>query len=136
MSGNPFAQLAKLVSNLETVGEKGADAVAAKLEAAINGVIQAEYDQGRGPDGSTWASKADGAASHLQKTGAMRSGTQVVRGVKGVTVTVPKPGGFHQSGTKRMPARPLVPEGEPLPSSWAKAAEDAAREAILDGLTK
>jgi hypothetical protein len=66
----------------------------------------------------------------------MRSGTEVVRGVKGVSVRVPKPGGFHQGGTSRMDARKLVPDGEPLPAEWAKAAEEAARSVVLDGLTK
>ena len=133
---DPFAQLARLIENLGGLAEKGTEAVAEKLEPAINQVIQAEYDQGKGPDGSTWAAKADGSASHLQKTGAMRSGTEVVRGVKGVSVRVPKPGGYHQGGTSRMPARKLVPDGEPLPPDWAKAAEEATRTVVLDRLTK
>jgi hypothetical protein len=133
---DPFAQLAKLIGNLENLADKGADAVAEKLEPAINSVLQAEYEQGRGPNGETWAAKSDGSSSHLQDTGAMRAGTQAVRGVKGVSVKIPKPGGFHQGGTSKMVARKLVPDGEPLPGEWRKAAEDAARSTILDGLTK
>lgn len=133
---DPFAELTRLISNLETLADKGTDAVVAKLEPAISGVLQAEYEQGKGPDGHTWANKADGSPSHLQKSGDMRAGSQVVAGVKGVTVRIPKPGGFHQGGTSRMPARPLVPEGDSLPPDWQKAAEDATRSVIVDGLTK
>lgn len=134
---DPFAELGKLIGNLETLASKGAEVVAEKLEPKLQAVLEAEYEQGRGPDGQTWAPlKADGSASHLQESGAMRAGTQVVRGVKGVSVRVPKPGGFHQDGTSRMTARPLVPSGDTLPESWAKAAEETALEVIVGGVTK
>jgi hypothetical protein len=133
---DPFAQLAKLIENLETLGEKGAEAVGQKLEPALNQVLQSEYEQGKGPDGQGWAHKADGSPSHLQKSGDMRRESKVVAGVKGVSVRIPKPGGFHQAGTSRMPARPLVPSGDSLPPDWQKAAEDATRAVILDGLGK
>ena len=131
-----FARLAALIGNLSELAENGSAAVAAKLEPALQQVIESEYEQGHGPDGQQWAHKADGSPSHLQKSGDMRRSSNAVKGVSGVTVRIPKPGGFHQSGTERMPARPLVPAGESLPPDWQKAAEDAARAVIVQGLTK
>jgi hypothetical protein len=131
---DPFAELASLIANLDNLAENGADAVAAKLEPALQGVIDREYEQGRGPSGETWKAKQDGQPSHLQKSGAMRAGTQVVRGVKGISVKIPSPGGYHQGGTSRMAARPLVPDGDPLPPEWEKAAEQAAIETIVGSL--
>lgn len=133
----PFAELAQLIANVATLADKGAAAIAASTEPAIKQVLEAEYEQGRGPDGEQWARlKRDGSPSHLQDTGAMRANTNVVRGVRGVSVSIPKPGGFHQSGTKRMAARKLVPDGEPLPPSWESAAHDAAASTITSILKK
>lgn len=129
-----FAQLAKLIGNLEGLATNGPEAVSEALEPAIQRVIEAEYDQGKDPSGQAWANKVDGTPSRLQKTGAMRAGTNAVRGVKGVTVRIPLPGGFHQGGTVKMVARKLVPDGEPLPETWAKAAEQAAVDVITRGL--
>jgi hypothetical protein len=133
---DPFAELAKLIGNLGELAENGANAVSAKLEPVLQQVLENEYELGRGPNGETWAAKADGGPSHLQDTGAMRAGTQVVRGVKGISVKVPSPGGYHQGGTSRMPARPLVPDGEPLPQQWVEAVSNAAQATITDRLQK
>lgn len=129
-----LAALGKLIANLDELANHGGDAVAAKLEPAIKQVVEAQYDQGKGPDGEKWADKADGSPSNLQKSGAMRSGSQVIAGVKGVSVRIPKPGGFHQGGTSRMPARPLVPDGDQLPPEWERAAQEAAANVIREGL--
>jgi hypothetical protein len=131
---NDFAALGKLIQNLEHLGSHGSEAVGAKLEPAIQQVVESQYDQGKGPDGEKWANKADGTPSNLQKSGVMRSRSQVVAGVKGVTVRIPSPGGWHQGGTSRMPARPLVPEGDQLPREWEKAAQEAAAAVIREGL--
>lgn len=133
---DPFAELSSLIGRLEGLAAATTDIVSAKLEPALQQVLEREYDQGQSPDGETWAPKADGSPSHLQKTGAMRSGTKAVNGVSGVSVHIPKPGNWHQSGTKRMPARKLVPETEPLPPEWQKALENAATEAVLGRLDK
>jgi hypothetical protein len=129
-----FAKLERLIANLETLASDGADDASAAAASAVEKVVEAEYTEGKGPDGKRWADKADGTASHLQKTGAMRSATQVVPGVKGVSVRIPKPGGFHQGGTSRMPARPLVPEGEPLPPSWEQPVAAAVKDAFAKAL--
>ena len=133
-----FAKLSRLIANLDTLGLSGADDVSEEAASNIANVIDTQYQEGRGPDGKNWAPKADGTASHLQETGAMRAGTKVsgVKGVAGVRVTIPKPGGFHQGGTVKMDARPLVPEDGALPETWAKAVSDAAKSVVTKGLGK
>lgn len=133
---DPFAQLSRLIANLESIGDDGVAQVSDALEPAVQAVLESEYTEGKGPNGESWAVKADGTPSHLQKSGAMRSGSKAIRGVSGVSVRIPKPGGFHQSGTKRMSARKLVPDGEPLTGDWAKAAETAAHGVIVEKLLK
>lgn len=129
-----FAQLSKLIANLETLAEDGIEVASVAAAGAVEKVVEAEYTEGKGPDGKPWAAKADGTPSHLQKSGAMRSGSQVVPGVKGVTVRIPKPGGFHQGGTVKMDARPLVPEGEQLPPQWEQPVAAAVQGAIAKAL--
>lgn len=133
---DPFAELQRLIDNLGELAENGTDTVATSLEPAVQQLLDQEYEQGRGPSGETWAAKADGTPSHLQKTGAMRAGSQVIPGVKGVSVRIPKPGGFHQDGTTRMQARPLVPEGEPLPEAWSAAVQRTSESTISSILKK
>lgn len=129
-----FAQLSRLIANLEQLADNGAETSSAAAAEAVEKVVEAEYTEGKGPDGKPWAAKADGTASHLQKSRAMRSGTQVVPGVKGVSVRVPKPGGFHQGGTKRMDARAIVPEGEQLPPEWERPVADAVSAVVAKAL--
>lgn len=131
-----FAQLSRLIANLETLADNGAEAASVAAAGAVEKVVEAEYTEGKGPDGKPWAAKADGTPSHLQKSGAMRSGSQVVPGVKGVTVRIPKPGGFHQGGTSRMASRPLVPDGDQLPPQWEQPVAEAVRRVITDGVRK
>jgi len=126
-----FAELAKLIAGLESLS---AESVSADLAPIVDGLVQAEYESGKGPDGQPWTAKADGTPSHLQKSGAMRSGSQVVPGVKGVSVRIPKPGGFHQGRTVKMAARPLVPSGDALPPAWEKPIADAAQASIAKAL--
>src|SRR5690348_11573284 len=96
--------LERLIANLESLASSGAEDAEKAAADEIQSVLERQYDAGRAPGGDSWAAKADGTASHLQKSGAMRANTKAVRGVGGVSVRIPKPGGFHQSGTKNMPA--------------------------------
>lgn len=98
---------------------------------AVQQQLERQYGSGTDPYGNPWADKKDGSGkSYLQKSGKMRQNTRAVRGVGGIRVTAPKPAGFHQSGTKRMVSRPLVPYGSDMPQDWRQAIEGAVREAI------
>ena len=52
-----------------------------------------------------------------------------MKGVGGIRVTIPKPGGFHQDGTVKMDARPIVPDGD-LPDTWSNAVAEATRTVL------
>lgn len=131
-----FARLGALIANLESLASGGSARVSEAAAKAVERVLEKQYTEGKGPDGQGWKAKADGQPSLLQESGRMRAGTQAVAGVKGITVRIPKPGGFHQGGTVKMPARPLVPSGDALPPAWEKPIADAIREAITSGVSK
>ena len=123
--------LDELIRGLEGLAKSGFADAQNEAEKAVQGVLQAQYQAGVGPDGETWADKVDGTASYLKKSGDMQRGTSAVRGVGGIDVKVPSPGGFHQSGTGKMPARKVVPDdGNNLPPSWEQPVS-AAVEGVL-----
>jgi phage gpG-like protein len=37
---------------------------------------------------------------------------------------------FHQTGTARMPARPILPDGDTMPDEWERAIDDAMENAF------
>lgn len=142
MNGH-FERLATLSTGLSFLAESGRREIANRAAAAIAARIEKQYGTGRGPYGEMWAPKAGQSAapgrkpraagrSFLQKTGAMKRATDVIAGVKGVTVTAPKPAGFHQSGTRKMPARRLVPSGTSLSTPWREAVTEAALEVLAE----
>ncbi len=127
-----FAGLANLIAGLESVS---VEAVSADVTPAVSGLVQTEYEGGKDPSGQPWKAKADGKPSRLQKSGAMRLDSQVVPGIKGISVRIPSPGGFHQGGTVKMASRKLVPS-ESLPPEWDNAVTAAAQASIVKALGK
>jgi hypothetical protein len=135
-----FAQLAKLREGLARLEQQGVEAVAEAGAKSLRKVVEAEYRQGKGPDGERWAPLASGDASHLTDTREMRDTTTVVHGVSGITTRIAgkrNQAVYHQYGTKKMPARPLVPKtDEPLPKSWAEPLQQAGTKALKALLRK
>lgn len=132
---NELLALERLIAGLEQLATSGVDGVAAELEPEFQQVVDDQYAEGRGPDGATWAPlKRSGRPSHLQDTLAMSGASRALKGVKGITVTIPRPANFHQSGTERMEARKLVPDGEPLPGRWGEVARETATAVIVQTL--
>ncbi len=136
-----FNRLGNLAEAVERLGKHAYKDALARSEAAVAQQVEKQYGAGRGPYGEQWAPKAGnapkagrrakmGGRSFLQRTGAMKSATRTVAGVKGITVSAPKPAGFHQGGTKFMPARRLVPSGSALSTPWRAAVMAACREAV------
>jgi hypothetical protein len=127
--------LERLIAGLEQLAESGVQDITAELEPEIQEVVDDQYAEGRGPEGETWAPlKRSGRPSHLQDTGDMSAASRALRGVKGVTVTIPSPAQFHQGGTSRMVPRKLVPDGEPLPRRWGEAAREVSVSVIAEKL--
>lgn len=113
--------LVQVVRAPELVAEKAAPKIAEKMEE------QAEL--GLDPYGARWAPLADGSASYLYDSGDMREGTDAVSAGATIIATAPSPAEFHQHGTHRMPARPVLPnEEQGLPQSWQEAIDEAKAE--------
>lgn len=135
-----FAQLTKLKQRLEKLPATVPQITkAAALEVGI--VLEKQYTSGTDPDGKQWQSLSDATRATgrtpppLTASGNMRSRTKVVAGVKGITTSVPSPGVFHQYGTKRMPARKIVPSGT-LPRNWSRPVKEAGAIVIRSAILK
>jgi len=105
------------------------------MVAGENGAISAMaalgrqgFQQGRSPEGATWAPTRAGNPP-LRRTGALERAVQARDTGSGFSFSVPSPGGFHQSGTRRMPARPFLPV-RGLPARWLARLRDAALGAV------
>lgn len=143
MSGNltgDFAALAKLAATLEKLPNKALPAMALKGAVVINRVVEEQFALGVDPDGRSWASLKDSTKAKgrtpppLTASGKMRRKAQAIPGVKGITERIPSPAGFHQTGTKRMAQRALVPAGNYLPPRWSTPLEAAGVEVLSSEL--
>jgi hypothetical protein len=116
------------LEGLEDVVPRICDRAGEKIEAAVD----AQFAAGTDPYGAPWAPLASGAASHLTKSGGMRASVVVVVGTDRIETIVADPAGYHQTGTRHMPARPVIPtEAKGLPDTWDAAITDAGLE-VLD----
>lgn len=106
---------------LRQVARGGArQTLAAAIAGGVRDLIDDRFDARATPSGVPWAPRKPptGTWPLLEKTGAMRRGFQVRAQTTGVTVTnTQEYAQFHQTGTRYMPARPILPRG-PLPSWW------------------
>jgi hypothetical protein len=134
LSGD-FRKLALLKANLANLARVPSQA-AREASTEINQLIQQEFDDGRDPYGKAWAplrpaTLATGRTPPpLTKSGKMRSGTlaKPLQGI-GIGLSLPFPGYFHQRGTRRMRARPVLPYGG-MPRAWSNAIRNATARAL------
>jgi phage gpG-like protein len=130
----PMAKLEKLhrvLAQLDQLPRRVAEIAAP----AITIELQKQFAQGRDPHGRKWRKLATGKASHLEESGKLRSKTRAApmpggrRGVRILFGSRARIAGFHQTGTKRMPARRILPD-KGMPASWAMALTRAHRQAF------
>ena len=132
MDGAKFSEgllaIAEELRGLTATARLTADLAAPK----ISQNVQDEFTAGTSPTGDTWAPLKSGGASHLDKTGSMRSKLQVTADGLVVRGKLYAPANIHQYGSKRgVPARPLFPmPDKPLPDSWDASLTEAASEAF------
>jgi hypothetical protein len=143
MSGNltgDFAALAKLAKTLDKLGDKTMPAMSLKGAVVLNRLVEEQFALGVDPWGRSWADLKESTTKKgrtpppLTASGKMRSKAQAIPGVKGITEKIPSPAGFHQTGTKKMESRPLVPHGNVLPPRWSEPLEAAGVEVISSQL--
>lgn len=139
-----LSNVSLMMSRLARVPSRVAPQAAPKLEA----LLRNEFAQERDPYGNPWKPLSPVTVAIKQRTGG-RSGILQDKGTMldelaivpssgaGLTVTLGAPySAFHQTGTRNMPARPILPYAA-LPASWnaalREASEKAFGEAVGDG---
>lgn len=109
------------------------DAISAGGADEMIGLIKDGFRAETDPSGKPWARKKvrDGRKILSGKTSNLKGGWHYRRADKGGFVISPgvSYATYHQTGTKRMVARKMVPDGK-LPPAWSKALEEVATEAL------
>lgn len=108
--------------------------MAAPAAERISDLIDDQFSSGTDPYGAAWEAHAPATVARwgehpvLELSGALRGSVDVQpMGGAGIAVTLDEVGQFHQTGTARMPARPILPVAG-LPPSWEDALSQAAAE--------
>jgi phage gpG-like protein len=133
MAQQGSAELRKVVAKLRKLGTEARRDVATVLATQTVQLIARGFNRSQAPDGTPWKEITHRKGQPLIDSERLRGGW----GQDHATVT---PSGFsilnntpyaeyHQSGTKRITARPMVPT-DSLPASWDKAFTAAATLAI------
>jgi len=121
-----FGRLERTLAELDQLPRKLSEAVAP----AINREVQKQFSNGTDPYGRRWKRLANGRPSHLTLSSRLRTKTRVrpmPGNMKGVRIILGERYAiFHQTGTKHMPARKILPE-RGMPASWRMAIEREAR---------
>lgn len=133
-----FDQLEKHLASLAQVPAQASREVAKELTT----LLQQEFKQGTDPYGKRWAPlkpstlKSGRHPPPLTATGALRDGTKATPMVgAGVQIEVGEPYGvFHQYGTYKMAARPILPSGV-MPKAWTAIVKAAVGKLIKKALT-
>lgn len=102
------------------------------MQRALLDLVDEGFEQQQAPSGSRWAPRKPptGTWPLLQRTGAMRRSVYAtVLGPQIILHAGADYAQYHQSGTSRMPSRPIFPDG-PLPRNWAAFIDRAVREAL------
>ena len=96
--------------------------------------LAAEFAGEKDPAGNRWARRKQptGSWAILAKTKNMRDTTTATPLPSAAEFTVETPGEFHQHGTVRMVARPVLPQF--MTDLWRVAIAEAVRERIADRL--
>ena len=122
-----IGQLEQTLAELDVMPRKLAIDVAPK----ITRLLQRQFSRGTNPYGRRWAKLASGKPSHLTETGRLRDGTRagpMPGGRAGVRVILgARYGYFHQTGTRHMPARRILPQMG-MPADWREVFDASARK--------
>lgn len=104
--GAGFARLDEWIRTLRTAGQI-VPLAAQELVPVVRGEVDAAIDAQRSLDGTAWPAKKDGSRALANAP------SQITVKAVGNTILVVMVGHlvFHQFGTHRMPARPVLPRG-------------------------
>lgn len=122
--------ISEAVENLRRLPEELRTKATKQISEDLEDLILSNWDAGRSPYGGTWAPKKDGTSSRLYDTGTMQGSLQVNPTSTGVVVKIDTPFEYHQYGTSRMPARPLLPTDGGVPGDWRDIVQQAVEDAL------
>ena len=96
-------------------------------------LIAEGFSKEQAPNGAPWAPLKQRRGKILQDTGRMRASfhRKTIGGDRVTIGPAVKYAAFHQSGTVRMVARPMVPDGG-LPAKWQARLNEAAEDVLKD----
>lgn len=137
-----MATLEGLAAALRDLGKVPSQA-ARQASADIAGLIEQEFDEGLDPYGAAWEALAESTTAKgrtpppLTDERTLRDNTDAypLSGA-GIGITLGADYGiFHQTGTRNMPARPILPDGD-LPYAWRDMIDNAVQEAVARRLAR
>lgn len=125
-----FRDLADRLAQLAKVASRVATPVAARISVSLAD----QFRNAVNAYGNPWKAllpqtvrRKRGDARILMRTDALAAETVAtpISGGAGVEITSLDYGNFHQTGTKRMVARKILPDGTSLPPVWTEAIQDS-----------
>lgn len=130
------AQLDAWIAKLRASDGVMQDISASLAEESIT-LVSEGFRAEKDPYGSSWAArKSNGGRALLVATGSLR-GSFHSSGVSSSGFTISSGvaySEYHQGGTRRMPARMMVPRPNDLPREWEQAYDDVALDVIEERL--
>jgi hypothetical protein len=106
-----------------------------KAAPGIKDAVEEQFVGGIDSYGKKWKPKVSGAPSRLVKTGELSESVIVTPLPNGIAVTVEDfKATFHQGGTTRMVARPILPTKTRTPPQWKQSIQEALHDAVREGM--
>jgi phage gpG-like protein len=121
----------RLSQELAKLGPEAVRRVGKAFEGELVTLVALGFRKSQAPDGDAWAPLKAREGQPLQDTGRLKSSFRAKASgtvVKVGTSVAYAP--YHQTGTSRMPARPMLPEPGELPPLWRASLDEAAEEAV------
>jgi hypothetical protein len=137
MSTDGFAALDRMIAAVERVGVLP-ELVAKRAAPRVQEALQRTAAAGTTPEGEAWAPKADGGKALANAPAAIEvtsSGTVITSRLVGTPTGSQKVQAIQHYGTKRIPARHILPvAGAGIPEPVAKAIGDVATQAFREAV--
>lgn len=126
-----FAKLRKLRAMLERMPENVKRNAVIAVAAEVRTLVAMGFRKSVAPDGSKWAPLKERDGKPLVDTANLQNSfTTSVDGGRGrieVGTSVAY-ADFHQTGTKHMPARKMIPDDGEMPERWARPLREVVNE--------
>lgn len=106
------AKIEDLINSIENFSTISQDSIA-KIEIAINNLVKNQLALGQTPYGETWLPNKDGSKSLK----GIEKYVHVTASSSGIKIFLDEPATFHNSGSKNLPKRQIIPQGL-MPETW------------------